>query len=216
MSSALAAEACRQDFGENEIGPQDLGQPAEDPILDRGGPAHHLDLPGPLHRPDRPDQGRRVKEFGGGKGADVAQIVQGRQHVHLEPYPAQGADPVRGQQGGILPRALDADDRLQRRFDPGSLGAPPHQKERLARRRDRQETVGDRSGEVEKVGVLDHEHGVESLGLHRPLHPGGAVGDLHLGDQEPREEPTDHPGHVRRHGPLREALGPWRRYPAVL
>ena len=72
----------------------------------------------------------------------------------------------------------EVDDRAERRLQTGALGDLAHEQRRLALGRHVQGRLLDRAGEVEEVGVLLEQGGVEAEGREAGLQAGDAARQL--------------------------------------
>ena len=173
-------------LGLHAAGELDLGEPlleqagdeAADLVGDGRRRADALDLPGGLDRPlpdDRPADvlERRLRE----QLLEAAELGD-RQHVELEAEPGRQRAVALGDEARQVLGRREVDDGAERRLQAGALGDLAHEQGRLALGRHVQVRLLDRAGEVEEVGVLLEEGGVEAEGREAGLQAGDAAGQL--------------------------------------
>ena len=100
------------------------------------------------------------------------------QHVELEAEPPRQAAVALGDEARQLLGRREVDDRAERRLQTGPLGHLAHEQRRLALGRHVQRRLLDGAGEVEKVGVLLEQGGVEVESREPGLQAGDAPREL--------------------------------------
>ena len=173
-------------LGLDAAGELDLGEPFFEEARDEpadlvghgGRGADALDLPGGLDRALADDGPADVLERHAREQLLEAAEVRDGQHVELEADRRRQAAVALGDEARQVLGRRQVDDRAERRLEAGALGHLAHEQRRLALGRHVQVRLLDRAGEVEEVGVLLQEGGVEAEGREAGLQAGDAAGQL--------------------------------------
>ncbi len=171
----LVPQAAR--FGFHAAGQLDFGHARADQAGQQGGHLvgpprglpDQLDLEGGLDRADQPDFGGHVRGLGACEHLAVLPEEVHRQHVELEPQRGRGLQTRRLQDGRDAARAGQRHDAVERRFRPAALEVAVDHENRLACGRDVQRRLLDGAAEIEEVGLLEDQGGIQPLARERAL-----------------------------------------------
>ena len=165
----------------------------------RAGGADARQLPFALARARRPQRRHAVAHLGSGQELAVAQVRGGRQDVELEAEAQPLGQADRGQRRGERAQRRERLDPAERALAARALEVAPHEQHRLAARGHHEVRVLRRAAEIDEVGRLHEQRGVEAVAHQTGLEHRETARDL-LGGRRGRQHGADDSDEEQRRG----------------